>query len=99
MMECRRCSECQGMTHHWMPNDDFGNDPDEAEDPTGNEYACKHCDAVGDECSPCEGAGEIVDEIAGICIECPSCVGEGVALALPRSHESMMSENGENRPR
>lgn len=39
---CRRCSGCEGMDHHWMPEcDDDIND--------GEPFmACKHCPATRD---------------------------------------------------
>jgi hypothetical protein len=58
--QCRRCDECRVGPHHWLDNPDLGNDPGEADYPTGVEYICKHCPAVGisrpdgeiDECEP-----------------------------------------------
>jgi len=61
---CRRCSVCEGMTHHWMDNEDCSG-PD---DPS---HVCKHCDAVGDFCDECDGAG------------CAHCNGDGVLLMTP----------------
>ncbi len=46
--ECRRCSECRGMTHHWMENL-------EAEEE--GEFVCKHCGQVGIACKSCDVAG------------------------------------------
>ena len=35
---CRRCSECEGADHHWIP---------EVDDETGEPVmACKHCPAT-----------------------------------------------------
>jgi hypothetical protein len=88
-MTCRRCSECEGQDHHWLDNQDFGNDPDEAEDPTGNQYVCKHCEAVGNECNECEGEGEIMDDEACHGSECPVCDGRGIVRSKPRSFEEV----------
>lgn len=74
---CRRCAECKGMSHHWLDNPDFGNDEDpDAESPDA-EYACKHCDATGDECSGCGSFGEVTDR-TDRWITCKCCDGEGV---------------------
>jgi hypothetical protein len=55
---CRTCSDCVGCSHHWVES------PMELEwDPT---YACKHCDALGDECQLCDNEG------------CSACNHEGV---------------------
>ena len=45
-MVCRRCSECVGCEHHWIPDPC----PD-------HDYVCKHCDAKGDMCLNCTGDG------------------------------------------
>lgn len=69
---CRRCSECEGMSHHWLPNPDYCND----EAPEELQYAgwiCKHCNAVGDDCGSCYGIGITEDEE-----DCHDCEGEGV---------------------
>lgn len=75
-MECRRCGDCRGMTHHWMENPDFGNDPSDAEHPVNVTHLCKHCDATGSECERCEGQGMVTrgDEREA----CPDCGSEGV---------------------
>ena len=83
-MTCRRCAECANSEHHWMDNGDFGNDPDDSEYPTGNEYICKHCDAVGDECPECDGTGEGEDAVSPMC---PKCNGEGVVATMPKVFE------------
>jgi hypothetical protein len=82
-VECRRCSDCQSYSHHWLDNPDFGNDPADAEYPTGNQYICKHCDAVGDECKICDGSGEC----AGL--DCRTCKSEGIMVAKPRTYEEL----------
>jgi hypothetical protein len=48
MDECRRCSECEGMPHHWLENTAF----EEAGDP---EFECKHCEAVCDSADDDDG--------------------------------------------
>lgn len=75
---CRRCSECIGAEHHWIDNEDI----DDADDPT---HACKHCDAVGDECETCDGEGGRTSEDGYALGLCPRCHGHGVSvrLALP----------------
>jgi hypothetical protein len=75
---CRRCSECADSLHHWHVNGDFG-----------NAYVCKHCDAVGDECSACEGTGELMDEEGCNSTACPACNGEGIVESRPRSYEDL----------
>ena len=35
---CRRCSDCEGSEHHWMPDVD-----DETDEPV---MVCKHCEAT-----------------------------------------------------
>jgi len=74
--KCRRCSECRERSHHWMPNPDFGNDPDEAEGPVDVDYICKHCDATASECRHCFGDGYEpgIDDAQ----PCSVCDGEGV---------------------
>ena len=34
---CRRCSDCEGMEHHWMPDCDDTGEP---------VMVCKHCPAT-----------------------------------------------------
>lgn len=76
-MTCRRCSECPGAEHHWMDNYD-------AREETDPQFACKHCDVVGDECEACEGEGGdavAVDVTEGTATQvalCPPCKGHGV---------------------
>jgi hypothetical protein len=51
--DCRRCSECQGEPHHFLPDDA------EFEDDDGNEceprIPCKHCDVKAGICDECMG--------------------------------------------
>jgi hypothetical protein len=47
MTTCPRCSDCIGMTHHWLPN---------ASEAFPAWYDCKHCDQKGYDCT-CDGAG------------------------------------------
>jgi len=74
--KCRRCSECQGMSHHWMENSNFAMDEScgeffDPDEPTDCTHICKHCDARGEECGICGGEG------------CSACGGEGVVELLP----------------
>lgn len=88
--QCRRCSVCEGASHHWLDNPDFGNDqnpPSDAE-PYNSEatHVCKHCDALGMECEACDGSG--VDagmELSGEDETCSECKGEGVILFSPHA--------------
>lgn len=41
---CRRCSECTGHDHHWM----HGEAPFAKDGTLIAEFACKHCDVLGD---------------------------------------------------
>lgn len=75
--KCRRCSECQGCSHHWLPNSDFCN-ADAPEELSQYEYVCKHCDAVGDACGCCGGSGEEYFNDDDTDIICGACDGEGV---------------------
>ena len=54
---CRRCSECEGMSHHWIADP---RDPTEGDWKPGD-YACKHCEVRGDGCENCDDDG------------CPAC--------------------------
>lgn len=81
---CRRCSDCVGMSHHWMDNTDFG-DEDERIENNSTTHVCKHCEAMGDECGECNGEGEV--DTGGqtpwgewISVPCPECGGEGIVL-------------------
>lgn len=58
-----------------MDNEDF----DEPDDPT---HACKHCDAVGDECEVCGGEGGRTSEDGYNLGLCPRCHGYGVTRRL-----------------
>lgn len=94
-MACRRCSDCQGAEHHWMPNPDFGNGEelgpewDDSEKPDRPDYAfvCKHCPAVGGECQACHGEGMPDDEDdefdeTEFFEDCEACGGSGVIAGL-----------------
>jgi hypothetical protein len=48
---CRRCTVCDGYTHHWIKH------CEETEDIPSFSHVCKHCDAVGLYCSVCQGNG------------------------------------------
>lgn len=65
---CRRCSECANNSHHWISSRNIDYDLPS--------HACKHCEAMGDECLRCDGTGE---SVAGV--QCDTCNGEGVVLA------------------
>lgn len=93
--ECRRCSDCVGSDHHWMQNDDFGcaaiDEPDRP-DATGNEYVCKHCPVVGDDCTKCGGNGEMDGhdkEGRPIVLPCEKCNGHGVFVTRPKRFEDL----------
>ena len=81
---CRRCSECNGASHHWIYNSVFGNESEEREN-NAVTHVCKHCNAVGIECEECNGEG-VVDSGGvqpwgeWINVPCPECNGEGVVL-------------------
>lgn len=74
---CRRCSECEHSSHHWIYNG--GGELDQPD------YHCKHCNAIGDTCRGCYGDGWepefVIDPIHGMAPEpCQECLGEGVIL-------------------
>jgi len=76
-MNCRRCTECEGRSHHWLE------DPEAFDDQwreLPGEYACKHCDQRGEECPECGGDGGqwLDDDGADVALNCPCCKGEGV---------------------
>lgn len=61
---CRRCPDCHGQEHHFLPIEEYGPDGD----PLG--YPCKHCDAIAPPCSECgEGFWPVLDD-SGKCSEC-----------------------------
>jgi hypothetical protein len=66
-VNCRRCSECAGETHHWIENLDFSGG--EIED--ANEFVCKHCDAVAFVCPECD------EVVAAADTPCASCAAPG----------------------
>lgn len=73
---CRRCSECVGMSHHWMAEP---LPPDEPDEYLPGDYACKHCEQRGDSCDTCAGDGCLGGNEAE---QCPDCNSEGV-IPLP----------------
>lgn len=80
-MTCRRCSQCKGYSHHWLPNGRFGDDETvHSASLVQASHICKHCPQLGSQCSLCDGFGLISeDEVQGFCeLECPDCDGEGV---------------------
>jgi hypothetical protein len=78
MSGCRRCSECDGATHHWIDNDEAYGE----EDPS---HACKHCDATGDECETCGGDGERISPDGHNLGLCLACDGYGVVECRTRT--------------
>jgi hypothetical protein len=74
---CRRCSECQDSEHHWIDNDECSGEDDPA-------HACKHCDALGDECEMCDGEGGRTSEDGEQLALCPACKGHGVVAREAR---------------
>jgi hypothetical protein len=68
-MACRRCTVCEGMTHHWLEG------CEDSADPTYT-HGCKHCLAVGFACDWCDGSG-LAEEEDGETL-CNLCHGEGV---------------------
>lgn len=70
---CRRCTVCDGLTHHWYVEADDWDNPSYT-------YVCKHCPVVGDECQTCDG-GDDADA------DCPTCQGEGVIPCGVRDDE------------
>jgi hypothetical protein len=77
---CMRCGECENSDHHWLPNPDFGNDPDESEHSVEHSHICKHCPVYGDECPACKGTGCNGDPKNMATKDCPECDGDGVKL-------------------
>jgi len=69
-MACRRCTVCDGMTHHWLE------EVEEADEPTYT-HVCQHCEAVGFACDWCDGSGLADEEDDGE-ERCDVCHGEGV---------------------
>lgn len=72
---CRRCTECEGETHHWMPSVRHEADHDEAD------WSCKHCPhrCQSVTCEACDE--EIPIDIASVDAEervhlCPDCIEE-----------------------
>ncbi len=86
-MSCRRCTECEGRTHHWFPDPHDRADLDDEDRLLKGAYGCKHCDQRGEECPVCGGEGgdynfpdrEISEEEYEDFHElCGCCKGEGV---------------------
>ncbi len=72
--KCRRCSECRDYRHHWIA--DVRDEEDD--DYLPGYYACKHCDARGDECVPCEGGGTSSGKEGPNEPLCELCGGDGI---------------------
>lgn len=70
---CRRCTECEGLEHHWIENtwDDEG--PEDQP-----QFTCKHCDVYGEECPEC--GQDFMDEVVAE-NECEVCKGYGIIPA------------------
>ena len=85
---CRRCTECEGYSHHWVPNMAFGDDGEENNQAA---YECKHCNAFGDECRECYGDGcdqaeDGHDSVCGGCDgECSQASNKARSLHLLRA--------------
>lgn len=73
--KCPRCSECDGYSHHWLPNLRLG-DHEAPEELQTVDFICKHCPALGNTCN-CGGDGFAADGENEIC---PDCDGEGVVV-------------------
>lgn len=78
--QCRRCSVCDGSTHHWLP-DPLAPEDDEWEP---GEYACKHCDQRGNGCGHCHGDGYIDGDESQ---PCRACEGEGVIALTDQEYD------------
>jgi hypothetical protein len=61
-MACRRCSDCEGHTHHWLEDLMAEDDPEFQP----GDYGCKHCPQRGDECGTCGGEGCIDCDFEGV---------------------------------
>jgi hypothetical protein len=61
---CRRCSECVGQEHHFLPIAEWD---EVAQD---FYYPCKHCDQRAPACFECEEAIWPVVDDSGRCAEC-----------------------------
>ena len=70
MTQCRRCAECQNSFHHWIEDPLFDGEKVVAE------YSCKHCDALGMDCTACED----FDLCERPQCECPVCGGDGIMV-------------------
>lgn len=46
---CRRCSECTGEDHHFIEDQELGEN-----DEVLHDYACKHCSATAHMCNECD---------------------------------------------
>lgn len=71
MNECRRCTECQGQEHHFLPLAEWDEQAEEFY------YPCKHCDARARCCSECEDAIWPVVEGVERCGYCAEISGQG----------------------
>ena len=75
-MSCRKCSECKRLSHHWIENEELGDEESELCDYT---HTCQHCDAVGNECVACDGDGQDrASSLGDDMMPCGECNGEGV---------------------
>lgn len=89
MTKCRRCSECEGRSHHWIADP---MDPDDAEWEPGD-HGCKHCSQRGDGCDRCAGDGQLFNDDNGYDDDaplCPDCRGEGVVPISEQDYDREM---------
>src|SRR5574338_1654408 len=88
---CRRCTECVGMTHHWMPD---MRDP-EGDDFEPGDYGWKYCGVRGVECPDCGGEG-VIDTGGSlpwgewVGVGCEVCKAEGVVPMSDREISDAM---------
>lgn len=91
--ECRRCSECRGCEHHWLPNPELG-DEEAPEEMQHVDYICKHCAAIANACGHCFGDG---DEPGLEDLEpCSYCNGEGVVQLNPTARGAVCPQSEES---
>jgi len=79
--KCRRCSECEGASHHWQPDPRDPEDVDDERPYLPGDFACKHCPQRGDFCERCGGDGILFSDDRDYDPDdpqCPDCKAEGV---------------------
>lgn len=72
---CRRCSNCEGVDHHWHPNLWLGHAEADSGLRPDAPFICAHCGVYGDDCDYCGGSGEIETDNNGPIGACPICKG------------------------